>query len=71
MRVIRKATEKDQNLRYQTASEFKRAIEEALLPDPTLSEKIAAWITGNILLVSIVLSAIMFGLFLGILLLIA
>lgn len=71
MRVIRKATEKDQKLRYQTASEFKRAIEEALLPDPTLSENIAAWITGNILLVSIVLSAILFGLFLGILLLIA
>ena len=35
MRVLWKATEKMQYKRYQTALEFKNAIKEALLPEPT------------------------------------
>ncbi len=51
MRVIWKATEKEQAKRYQTALEFKAAIADALLPDPPLSEKIGKWIEQHILLV--------------------
>lgn len=40
MQVIWKATEKDQKKRYQTAQEFKRAIQEALQPEPSLLQKI-------------------------------
>ena len=43
MRVIWKATEKEQAKRYQTALDFKNAINNALIPDPTLSEKISQW----------------------------
>lgn len=51
MHVIWKATEKDQNKRYQTAVEFKKAIQEALLPDPPLSEQIINWIKNNVIIV--------------------
>ena len=44
MEVIWKATEKEQSRRYQTAMEFKHAIEQSLLPDPPLSEKIMQWL---------------------------
>lgn len=44
MKTIWKATEKEQSKRYQTALEFKQAIEAALLPDPTGFEKISNWI---------------------------
>ena len=43
MDVIWKATEKEQAKRYQTAAQFKAAIEAALLPDPPFSEKLAEW----------------------------
>ncbi len=43
MKVIWKATEKEQIKRYQTASEFKAAITTALLPDPSPWEKISRW----------------------------
>lgn len=44
MRVIWKATEKEQSKRYQSASEFKSAIYLALQPDPPLSKRIMEWI---------------------------
>ena len=42
MRVIWKATEKDQGKRYQSAAEFKKDILHALEPEPTLWEKFLA-----------------------------
>jgi serine/threonine-protein kinase len=43
MRVIWKATEKEQSKRFQTALEFKEAIKESFFPDPTLTERILQW----------------------------
>lgn len=43
MRVIWKATEKEQSKRFQTALEFKEAIKESFLPDPTFTERIIQW----------------------------
>lgn len=51
MLVLRKATEKEQSKRYQTALEFKQAIQNALLPDPTPWEQFTAWIQSHIGLV--------------------
>lgn len=51
MRVIWKATEKEQSKRYQTALDFKNAINAALLPDPPFSEKLSKWLQDNIVLV--------------------
>lgn len=57
MQVIWKATEKEQSKRYQTALDFKKAINAALLPDPPLSERISKWIQNNtIMVVSIIVS---------------
>ena len=67
MKVIWKATEKEQSRRYQTALEFKQAIQEALLPDPPLSERISDWIQENTMLVilgAVAISAIIFVSFL-------
>ena len=44
MKVIWTATEKSQSKRYQTAQEFKRAIEEAMLPPATIWEKVQLWL---------------------------
>lgn len=71
MKVIWKVTEKDQRERYQTALEFKNAIETALLPDPPMSERIAEWIKRNILLVTIFAMIIMLCAFIVIYLIIA
>lgn len=49
MQVIWKATEKEQAKRYQTALEFKNAINAALLPDPPLSERFTKWMQEHIL----------------------
>lgn len=43
MRVIWKATEKEQSKRFQSALDFKNAIKDSFLPDPTLFEKISLW----------------------------
>lgn len=51
MQVIWKATEKEQLKRYQTALEFKNAIQASLLPDPPLSAKISNWIQEHIIAV--------------------
>lgn len=60
-KVILKATEKDQNQRYQTAMELKRAIAEALLPDPTLNEKIEKWVGEH--QTTVIIAAVSFGIF--------
>lgn len=51
MRVIWKATEKEQVKRYQTALEFKNAITEAMKPDPPFSERMSAWLHTHIIAV--------------------
>lgn len=43
MKVIWKATEKEQAKRFQTALQFKEAIKASLLPDPSLLERIQLW----------------------------
>ena len=57
MNVIWKATEKEQSKRYQSALEFKNAINEALLPNPPLLERITSWMQNHIVaLVSIIVA---------------
>ena len=46
--VILKATEKEQSKRYQTALEFKEAIQESLLPEPPLIQRIVSNIKKNL-----------------------
>lgn len=48
MNVIWKATEKEQSKRYQTALEFKNAINSALLPDPPFSERVSNWMQNHL-----------------------
>lgn len=52
MRVLQKATEKDQAKRYQTALEFKNAIKQSFVPDPTFWEKISSSLGGKMILVA-------------------
>lgn len=47
MQVIWKATEKEQSKRYQTALDFKHAIQAALLPEPSMSQQVIDWIQEN------------------------
>lgn len=49
MQVIWKATKKEQSARYQTALEFKNAIQEALLPDPSWQERCSVWMQENVI----------------------
>lgn len=70
MNVIWKATEKEQSKRYQTALEFKNAINNALLPDPPLTDRISQWIQGHIVVVVSTIVAIAFIIFLIVLILI-
>lgn len=63
MQVIWKATEKEQSKRYQTALEFKNAINAALLPDPPVTERISRWLQEHIVAVMaiiIVLAVLVF-----------
>lgn len=48
-KVILKATEKDQQNRYQTAMQFKAAIQEAIMPSPSLLSRIQLWISNHII----------------------
>ena len=48
MAVIWKATEKEQSKRYQTALDFKHAIQNALIPDPPMTERISEWMEGHV-----------------------
>jgi serine/threonine-protein kinase len=68
MAVIRKATEKDQTRRYQTALEFKTAIQNALLPDPPLSERISKFLQEHIIAIMLTLVGIALVIFFVILL---
>lgn len=70
MNVIWKATEKEQSKRYQTALEFKNAINNALLPDPPLTERISRWLQNHMVIVVSAIVAIAFIIFLIILILI-
>lgn len=70
MNVIWKATEKEQSKRYQTALEFKNAINNALLPDPPLTERVSKWIQSHIVMMISIIVAIAFIIFLIILILI-
>ena len=47
MQVLLKATEKEQSKRYQTASEFREAINIAIGPPPTLWQRIKSWFSKN------------------------
>lgn len=70
MNVIWKATEKEQSKRYQTAFEFKSAINNALLPDPPLMERITQWMQSRVVALVSVIVAIAFIIFFIILILI-
>lgn len=70
MNVIWKATEKEQSKRYQTALEFKNAINNALLPDPPLIERLSKWLQGHVVALVSIVVAIAFVIFLVILILI-
>ena len=43
MKVIWKATEKEQNKRYQTALEFKQAIQKAQTQNQSFTDKVLQW----------------------------
>lgn len=60
MNVLWKATEKEQSKRYQTAMQFKRAIEESLITPPSFWERIKTGIDDNFVAIvsSIVVIAI-------------
>lgn len=61
--VIRKATEKSQAKRFQTAKEFKEAIATALLPDPTPGERFTGWVNRHVVLlvtIAVLLAVIIF-----------
>ena len=47
MKVIWKATEKEQAKRYQSALDFKKAIADALAPEPPVTKKIALWVSEH------------------------
>lgn len=63
MHVIWKATEKEQAKRYQTAIEFKNAINAALLPDPSFSEKLSKWFHTHVVLVICAIVLFIFAVF--------
>jgi serine/threonine-protein kinase len=63
MHVIWKATEKEQAKRYQTAIEFKNAINAALLPDPSFSEKFSKWFHTHVVLVICAIVLFIFAVF--------
>lgn len=56
MNVIWKATAKDQTSRYQTALDFKNAIQVSLIPDPSFGERVSSWAQNH--LVALVLGFI-------------
>ena len=53
MQVLWKATEKEQSNRYQTALEFKQAIQAALLPPAPLMGRITEWIEEHVVYTAI------------------
>lgn len=59
MQVIWKATEKEQTRRYQTAAQFKAALEAALQPEPSTWTRISDWVGENIVLVGCVIGVLL------------
>lgn len=59
MAVLLKATAKDQRKRYAKASDFKQAIQQAMLPEPTFKESLEAWMQAN----AIVWMSVLIGIF--------
>ncbi|MBR1504336.1 MAG: serine/threonine protein kinase [Prevotella sp.] len=61
MNVIWKATEKDQASRYQTALDFKNAIQASLIPDPSFGERVSSWVQTHLvaLVVGVICVAIL------------
>ncbi len=55
MKVIWKATEKEQSRRYQTAMEFKQALEQALMPEPSIIGKVSNWCGEHVVLLSAII----------------
>ncbi len=51
MQVIWKATEKQQERRYQTALQFKHAISEALIPDVSPWARFSEWLQEHVILI--------------------
>lgn len=51
MRVIWKATEKQQAKRYQTALEFKEAIQQALVPDSSSGNRFVDWFSNHLFII--------------------
>ena len=49
-KVILKATEKEQSKRYQTAQQFKIAIQDAIQPSPSIWVRLGEWINDKILI---------------------
>ena len=47
MSVLWRATEKEPKKRFQTAMEFRYALEQALLPEPSFEKKVTEWIEDN------------------------
>lgn len=60
MRVIWKATEKEQARRYQTALDFKKAIQEALTPDPSLAESVFKWFSNHFFTAAVFLHLLLY-----------
>lgn len=58
MSVIWKATEKDQNKRYQSALEFKLAIQKAIEPEPTSLSAVFDWLYNNSILIGCIIGGI-------------
>ena len=63
MKVIWKATEKEQAKRYQTALDFKKAISDALLPEPSFSERLSRFMQDNIawiMIIAVIIAGLIF-----------
>ena len=59
MKVILKATDKEQSMRYQTAADFQQAIEDALQPDMSVFLRLQNWLSSHIVVaVALVLAFI-------------
>lgn len=58
MSVIWKATEKDQSKRYQSAQEFKLAIQKAIEPEPSSWSAVFDWLYNNSILIGCIIGGI-------------
>lgn len=58
MKVIWKATEKDQSKRFQSAEEMRNAIQEAIKPELKTGDKFSAWMQNHIVLTAVLIAVI-------------